>query len=48
MVFLFFFMEKIKKLPKKIGKSALMNSIVSTLINYISLMRLIFCFFIYL
>lgn len=27
MVFLFFFMEKMKKLPEKIGKSALMNSI---------------------
>lgn len=27
MVFLFFFMEKMKKLLKKIGKSALMNGI---------------------
>lgn len=28
MVFLFFFMEKMKKLPKMIGKNALMNGII--------------------
>lgn len=27
MVFLFFFMERMKKLPEKMGKSALMNDI---------------------